>query len=92
MSQPLTISLTDSQFAALAERAAAACVSPEAWILEVAGLNNKTPVAYIPAAGHSNGIQQFFGTFASGDPDSANNERIDADVGRCETDESSSRR
>lgn len=88
MSQPLTLSLTDDQYAILAERAAAAGVSPEAWLLEIAGLGCRSREAIVPPGEvrgpRADDIRRYFGSFASGDPESANNDRIDADLAHCE--------
>lgn len=86
MPQPLTLSLTDQQYAILAERAAAAGVSPEAWLLDMAGLRSLCEDAGVPQSvveKQRPDIRRFFGSFASGDASSANNDRIDADLAHC---------
>jgi len=89
MNHPLTVELPDALYQAVARAAQAAGVSPTEWIVgQVANAvhaENGQPSdtrseAEKPQA--RDRFRQMFGFFDSGDPNSADNDKIDADLAR----------
>jgi len=81
MEHSLTITLPDEIFQPLAEAALEQGRTPE----EIAAerLSESIPALRSNGAGEKKGdITRFFGAWDSGDPNSADNERIDADLAR----------
>ncbi len=81
MEHQLTITLPDALFQPLVEAALRAGRTPEKFILEQVAQAFPAQEA-VPERERKADITQFFGTVRSGDPRSADNERIDADLAR----------
>jgi hypothetical protein len=76
MPHTLTLTLSDEEFEVLAKAAAQQQKSPEQLALE----RLEATTTHLPRK--AGGIEAFFGTWKSGNPHSADNEKIDADLER----------
>lgn len=77
MLHSVTLLLTLEQYADLIERAATHGLSPEAYLLDRAGL---TAISSPKRRGGLDTVRRYFGSFDSGDLSFADNDRIDADL------------
>ena len=86
MEHQLTITLPDALFQPLVEAALRAGRTPENYILEQVAkaipANETDSNVEKPVSERKADITQFFGMWSSGDPNSCDNERIDADLAR----------
>ncbi len=81
MEHQLTITLPDALFQPLVEAALRAGRTPENFILEKVAQMIPAPETGAEPEKKAD-ITQFFGMWSSGDPNSCDNERIDADLAR----------
>ena len=83
MSQQLTLVLSDGTYAGLERAARSAGQTPTEWLLKYLEREFHTNGQFLPADEPKvMSVESFFGAIISGDPDSANNERIDTDLAR----------
>jgi hypothetical protein len=80
MEHQLTITLPDEVFQPLIETALRQGRTPEEWIAE--RLSETVPATTTNGEQKDGDITRFFGMWHSGDPNFADNERIDADLAR----------